>query len=106
MIEDPSIMVKCECGGEAIEVAHWANAEAPDDFCFAWWKQGFKHPMSWRERIRWCLNILRTGNPWEDNIIVNQDQAKQIADFINQELKNVNPNKKQSSTNPTSGSCQ
>lgn len=80
-------MVKCACHGEAIEVTYWPHTD--NEFWFSIWDQGFSRPLCWREKIRWCWNILRTGKPWADNIIVTPEQAKQIADFINQ-YQNVN----------------
>lgn len=88
--KDTSIMLKCECNGEALEVTHWPNTDIPDEFWFSIWKQGFKRPLCWREKIRWCKNIILTGEPWKDNIILTPEHAKQVADFINQHLQNVN----------------
>ena len=88
--EDTSIMVRCECYGEALEVTHWRNKDCPDEFWFAIWQQGFKVPLCWREKIRWCWNILRKGKPWKDNIILTPEHAKQVADFINQHLPHGN----------------
>lgn len=87
-LKDESLMVKCACHGEAIEVTYWPNDDMSDEVWFSIWEQGFSRPLCWRERIRWCWNILRTGKPWADNIIVNPEQAKQVADFINQHLQN------------------
>jgi hypothetical protein len=83
-------MVKCECHGEALEVTHWKNKGSPDEVWFAIWQQGFTVPLCWRERFRWCWNILRKGKPWKDNIILTPEKAKEVADFINQHLQNVN----------------
>ena len=92
-LKDESLMVKCACHGEAIEVTYWPNEDSPDEIWFSIWDQGFSRPLCWREKIRWCWNILRTGKPWTDNIIVNPEQAKQVADFINQHLQNVKTTK-------------
>jgi len=83
-MEDKSIMLKCDCSSEAIEVQRWSDE---DQFYFAYWQVGFSRPLCWRERIRWCWNILRNGNPWADSIIVSPSKAKEIADFINQNIK-------------------
>ena len=81
-------MVKCACYGEAIEVTYWPNDDIPDEIWFSIWKQGFDYPLGWREKVRWCWNILRNGKLWADNIVVSPEQAKQVADFINQHLQN------------------
>lgn len=87
MEETPTIMEKCTCGSEAIEVQYWKDD--PDlEFYFSYWTEGFHHPMCWRERLRWCWRVLTTGNPWADRIILNSTQAKRIADFINKHHSN------------------
>ena len=35
MNEESSIMVKCECHGEALEVTHWPNKDCPDEIWFS-----------------------------------------------------------------------
>jgi hypothetical protein len=87
MSDAPSIMVKCACHGEAIEITHptMDAGYSEDEFWISIWNQGFCRPLCMRERIRWCWNIFRTGKPWADNIILTPEQAKQIADFINQQ---------------------
>lgn len=82
-MEEKFIMVKCECGSEVIEVQHWPEEQ---QFYFAFWQQGFMRPLCWRERLRWCWRILRTGNPWGDSIIASEQKTKQIADFLNEHL--------------------
>jgi len=89
--QDPSIMVKCECSAEALEVTYWSDMH-PDDFLFAFWQQGFNRPMCWRERIRWCWNVIKTGNPWADSIIVTNENALKIAEFIKAHAKKANKN--------------
>ena len=86
MQKDESLMVKCVCHSEAMEVTFWPNEDIPNEFWFSIWHQGFKRPFCWREKIRWCLNILRTGNPWADHIIVSPEQAKMVAEFLNKHL--------------------
>lgn len=96
ILPDESIMVKCDCGAEALEVQFWPSDDRkdqyPDEFYFAFWQQGFSRPLCWRERLRWCWNILRKGNPWGDSILVYQPKAKQVADFIYKHLKSNGQN--------------
>ena len=82
-------MVKCACSTEAVEFQYWSwGQDEPPEFYISMWRQGFKRPMCWQERLRWCWRILRSGDPWADDIIVSELQAKQIADFLNQHQSN------------------
>jgi hypothetical protein len=83
-----SIFVKCDCGGcSIIEV----NADSFDDermqFNFALWvSHPGTHPMSKKERIRWCDHVMKTGKPWADHTIVTSQNAQRIATFITKQL--------------------
>ena len=81
--KEKSLMTKCECSSEALEFQYW-----PEDkqFYVAFWQQGFHRPLCFRERVRWAWRLLFTGNPWGDMIILSPEKAKEIADFINQNL--------------------
>jgi hypothetical protein len=85
-IKEESLMLKCACSSEAVELTYWPNDDVPDEFWFCMWEMAPARPLCWRERIRWCWNILRKGNPWADNIILNPEQAKQVAEFITKHL--------------------
>ncbi len=76
------LMLKCTCHGEALQVTHWPEKDAPDEFWFSIWQQGFDSRLCWRQRFRWCWSILRTGKPWADNIILTPEQASEVAQFI------------------------
>lgn len=56
-------------------------------FNFTVWNRG-RHGkvMTWKERFRWCWNILKTGSPWADDIIATNKDARGLAIFI---LKNL-----------------
>lgn len=83
--KDKSIMVKCDCGAEVVEVYYYDDKEHPE-FDMSFWQQGFHRPMGWRERLRWIWRVLRTGNPWSDYVVLSPKKAKEIADFINQNI--------------------
>lgn len=83
------LMLKCACHTEALEITHLPNEDKPDEFWFSIWENGFDSRLSRRERFRWCWNILRTGRPWGDNIILTPEQAMQVAKFI---LKHADSN--------------
>jgi hypothetical protein len=74
-IQEKSIMVKCDCSSEAIEVQYEPEYKL---FYFAYWSQSFNRPLPFKERIRWMWHLLRTGNPWEDMVMISPEKAKDI----------------------------
>jgi len=70
---------KCECGMEIMEVEHW---EEEKTFCFIQFKYlPIRH--SFRRRLR----MLFTGQVDFNEIFLDYKNAKQIADYINVNIK-------------------
>ncbi len=84
-IKEDSLILKCDCGAEALEIQYWEDNKTKE-FTFCFWQQGFTRPLCWRERLRWCWNILRTGNPWSDTIILYPEKTKQVVEFLNKHI--------------------
>ena len=80
---EKTLMVKCECYSDAIEFQYW-----PEDkqFYISIWQQGFRRPLGWYQRIRWTIKLLFTGNLWGDSIILSPEKAKEISNFIHENL--------------------
>ena len=84
MLNDESIFIKCQCGGcSVLEVNYDTYLDAKGQFYFSLWVQHpGTRPMSKKERIRWCKEVMKTGKPWADHTIVSQADVKRIARFI------------------------
>jgi len=91
-----SHFVKCDCGCQQMEVERFdysyptktGTIVKDEGFNFTIWCRGRdgKRIYGWREKFRWCWNILKTGKPWADDIIVTNKRARGIAKFIIQNL--------------------
>lgn len=82
-----SYFFKCACGADALECNRFEYDKTDQGFDISIWSMGkYNIPMSWRERFRWCWRILRTGNPWADSIIATNKSARELAEFILQNL--------------------
>lgn len=40
------------------------------------------HSDSWTQRLKHCWNILVTGRPWTDCVVINREKAEQILEFL------------------------
>lgn len=85
---DKDLFLKCNCSTHAIQLQDldWnigKDDNAPHDFAIAFWKMGRdgEVPMSFKERLRWCWNILKTGNPWADEVLLRVDDVKKLRQF-------------------------
>lgn len=83
--KNKSLYLKCDCSCHLLEIEY--DDDFDDSFCIALWSRGRQGEiLSWRDRIRWIWNIIRTGNPWSDSIIINKTKAKEIINYINKHL--------------------
>jgi hypothetical protein len=84
--EEP-LFADCCCGSEMFEIRR-----SMENFDLSIWNRGMSsRPLCWKERLRWCWRILRTGDPWADSIIVSDENAMKISNYIN---KYINKNEK------------
>ena len=81
-----SIYVKCDCSYHMLQVERYYEDKNDKGFNFAIWEHGRGNILSFREKIRWCWNILKTGNPWADSIMVSDETTVEICKFIQSEL--------------------
>lgn len=82
---EKSLFVKCICCCSALEISR-----DEEDNCFnvALWTNGpWGHKItSWREKLRWCWNMIKTGVPWNDHTILSNEDAAKLAEYINKRL--------------------
>jgi hypothetical protein len=86
--EFKSHFIKCNCGCQMFEVERYDYRDGDEGYNFVIWARGRdgKKIYGWREKIRWCWNILKTGSPWADDIIATNKDARGLANFILQTL--------------------
>jgi hypothetical protein len=83
MNEQPPLFIKCECESEILEIQRYNCGDNDRGFNVAMWTHGkSSNKMCWRERLRWCWKILRTGDPWNDYAIVSDKNAMKISEYI------------------------
>jgi len=77
----------CEgCGGEGL-VFEVNNFFEEGDVCIALYSIGqYGKQKRFKERLKWCWRILKTGFPWCDQIIFTLPKAKDFAKSILEEI--------------------
>ena len=78
--KDRSIFIKCECDSEGLGVDY----DAEDGYYyFSYWRAGLSNTLlSWKERFRYCLNVLTKGKAFNDEIILKQEEVDELIDFL------------------------
>ena len=80
----------CDCGGESIVISYDYEDETTTDSIgtplidLAFFKQGFdsKGFLSWKERLRWCWEIIRRGTVWCDMVVLSQSTARSLGNDL------------------------
>jgi hypothetical protein len=92
--EQDKIYLDCECGTHILQVTndidyydHDNGKRFHQEFWFSMFTYGTYHkkPNFWR-RIAIIWNYLKTGKMHEDQIILNPEDAKKLAKFINEKV--------------------
>jgi hypothetical protein len=99
MPKSDSIFLKCQCGGCSLLEVNYDDFYDDNErwqFNVAMWvSHPGTRPMSKKERIRWCAEVMKTGKPWADHTILSKEDALRLAKFI---LKNIEPPKQNGKT--------
>ena len=80
MKDQDSIFLICDCFSHGLLVEKFKDEE---EVSLSLFERGLSgRILPWRERLRWCWQILRYGKPWSDFIILNPENQKQLKEFL------------------------
>jgi hypothetical protein len=85
--EEESLFVKCECTTHLFEIQRFKYEDRDEGFYVSLWSpQEWRTRLTWKERLRWCWNLIKNGTLWADNIILTNEKAKEVVDYVNKHL--------------------
>jgi len=87
---DHKYMYMCSCYCEALAVSDdaWddkpdANGILPGEIYLSIWSMGRRSKqLDWKDRLRWCWKILKTGFPFLDEICLKPIMAKKLGEDL------------------------
>jgi hypothetical protein len=81
-----TIEARLPCDCHAHEMSVWASYDYPF-LEFGYWQHGkSEQPWSMKTRLKTVLDILATGNPYADMLILNRESAEKLRDTLNEFL--------------------
>jgi len=84
-IAEKNFLAKCECYCSMIEIE---KDKETNQYNIALWGHSHgNYSLSIKERIRWCWRMLTTGNLWTDHTILSAEKAKELKDWLEENLK-------------------
>ena len=91
MEELKKIFIECECGTHVLlvqsDVEYFNNnTQVRQEFDLAMFNYAYTKRRNFFERIPIIWNYLRTGKMHEDQLCLASDEAKKLADFINDNI--------------------
>lgn len=81
-----SEFIKCECWGEGMGIDF-----DPDDglYYFSYWSNCITNGrLSWRQKLRYCWQVLVKGTPFNDQLIFDQKSVDQLTHFLSKNRMN------------------
>lgn len=76
----------CACFGEGLRVSFWPG---DGEFYLSMWSYRHAGKPSWRQRFRHIWNIIRVGDPWEDECLLTHIEAKELQIFLMESLNKL-----------------
>ena len=82
---------ECDCCGSP-HVLMLSNETDYDDLLYlAFFQNSIRNNYGWKERLRWTWHMFCTGEPYGDQMCLDRDTARALANdllkFVNKEIK-------------------
>jgi len=79
---DKEKFIKCDCYGEGMLITKFDDEPC---FYFSFWRQGLDPvKLTFWMRLKLCYLALFKGQYYEDEVILNEKSAKELADWLNE----------------------
>ena len=82
--KDKILRLPCECGTELL---HVETDKEYKNFYLCFYKYGQRTFVSWQNQLRLIWQIVKTGSPFGDMIMLNYKEAKKLSKFLEKEAK-------------------
>ena len=76
-VKNQTLYVTCDCYSEVLKVA--TDEDCPGDAFFSIYKSGSR---SFTNRLRMLWKVITTGEPYEDEIILNIKEIRKLIKFL------------------------
>ena len=77
--------IKCSCHSEGVLLTKF---DAEEEIYVSFWKEGINPvKLTWWMRLKLCWMALTKGNYYEDQLVLNKESAKELAEWIREHNK-------------------
>jgi hypothetical protein len=97
--ETTTKLYRCDCYGSGLVIGNELDDKDHPVLHVSFWALGgYKTKLDWKERWRWIWNIIKTGSPWTDQIILNSTAAEELCTDLRRMLDEAKVKKDQRQT--------
>lgn len=88
MMKDGELYVECGCHTHAL---HFDRDSDPTVTVWyvSFWQRGYASTAGWLWRLRYIWQIIKTGRPYGDEVVLDRRQMEELSNYINNELNNT-----------------
>jgi len=79
-MKNKTLFLQCDCSTHGLVLEKFDGEEELHLSLFQRYTRNIKLP--WRERLRWCCQILFKGHPWTDQVLLNKEKQQQLKTFL------------------------
>ena len=84
MKKNNELHLTCSCHSHAL---HMQKDEECDYWYISFWQRGHQTGNPWKYRLICIWNILRTGTPYGDEVILEKKDMLELKEYLEEQLK-------------------
>lgn len=87
MNKDDILHLTCDCHTHEL---HFEKDFEDEMWYVSFWQRGYTTDNPWKYRFRCIWQILKTGRPYGDEVILNKSDLEKLQEYINTQLYSKN----------------
>ena len=88
MHDDKQLHITCSCSTHALHIEHDPlDGEVARMWYFSYWLRGYGEGNPWRYKLKNMWQILKTGHPYGDEVILERQEMKELLEYIQVQLR-------------------
>ncbi len=84
MIEGNEIHLQCRCGCHQL---HFEKDFEDEMWYGSLWIRGYKETPSWRYKLRCIWQVLKTGRPYGDEVVLYKEDMVELKKYVDSQVK-------------------
>ena len=87
MNKDDILHLTCDCHTHEL---HFEKDFEDEMWYVSFWQRGYASETSWVYRLKCIWQILKTGRPYGDEVILSKEDLLKLDEYIKNQMDNVN----------------